>query len=128
MPTYLRHCLSLLPQTFAEHAQWQQDQKRKAQAKLEAFLLEGIDSEGQEATPDYWQNLRSTVLDQNSIKTQIFSQNRRFLLINIVFGSCLDQGNGSRKFRLLPFSPYLCQFLPNLFNQSLCDIFHHHWL
>jgi antitoxin ParD1/3/4 len=47
----------------------QQDQKRKAQAKLEALLLEGIDSEGQEATPDYWQNLRSTVLNQSSTGT-----------------------------------------------------------
>ncbi|OUL23839.1 transcriptional regulator [Nostoc sp. T09] len=45
----------------------QQDQKRKAQAKLEALLLEGIDSQGQEVTPEYWQNLRSTVLGQNSM-------------------------------------------------------------
>ena len=45
----------------------QQDQKRKAQAKLEALLLEGIDSQGQEVTPEYWQNLRSTVLGENSI-------------------------------------------------------------
>lgn len=47
----------------------QQDQKRKAQAKLEAFLLEGIDSEAQEVTPEYWQNLRSTVLAQNTTAT-----------------------------------------------------------
>ncbi|BAY27454.1 hypothetical protein NIES2100_72780 [Calothrix sp. NIES-2100] len=45
----------------------QQDQKRKAQAKLEALLLEGIDSQGQEVTPEYWQNLRSTVLGENSM-------------------------------------------------------------
>ena len=45
----------------------QQDQKRKAQAKLETLLLEGIDSEGQEVTPEYWQNLRSTVLGDNSM-------------------------------------------------------------
>lgn len=45
----------------------QQDQKRKAQAKLETLLLEGIDSEGQEVTPEYWQNLRSTVLGENSM-------------------------------------------------------------
>jgi antitoxin ParD1/3/4 len=44
----------------------QQDQKRKAQAKLETLLLAGIDSEGQEVTPDYWQNLRSTVLGESS--------------------------------------------------------------
>jgi len=45
----------------------QQDQKRKAQAKLETLLLEGIDSEGQEVTPQYWQNLRSAVLGDNSM-------------------------------------------------------------
>ncbi|GBE94523.1 ribbon-helix-helix domain-containing protein [Nostoc cycadae] len=44
-----------------------QDQKKKAQANLEALLKEGIDSPGQEVTPEYWQNLRSTVLGQNSI-------------------------------------------------------------
>ena len=47
----------------------QQDQKRKALALLEALLLEGIDSEGQEVTPEYWQNLRSTVLGENSTAT-----------------------------------------------------------
>ncbi|NDJ26167.1 type II toxin-antitoxin system ParD family antitoxin [Nostoc sp. B(2019)] len=46
----------------------QQDQKRKAQAKLEALLEEGIDGEGQEVTPEYWQNLRSTVLGQNRME------------------------------------------------------------
>ncbi|WP_341532034.1 type II toxin-antitoxin system ParD family antitoxin (plasmid) [Nostoc sp. UHCC 0302] len=46
----------------------QQDQKRKAQAKLEALLAEGIDGEGQEVTSEYWQNLRSTVLGQNSME------------------------------------------------------------
>jgi antitoxin ParD1/3/4 len=45
----------------------QQDQKRKAEAKLETLLLEGIDSQGQEVTPEYWQNLRSTVLGENSV-------------------------------------------------------------
>jgi antitoxin ParD1/3/4 len=45
-----------------------QDQKRKAQAKLEALLLEGIDSQGQEVTPAYWQSLRSIVLGQNSME------------------------------------------------------------
>ncbi len=45
-----------------------QDQKRKAQAKLEALLAEGINDQGQEVTPEYWQNLRSTVLDQNSME------------------------------------------------------------
>ncbi len=44
----------------------QQDKKVKAQAKLEALLLEGIDSEGQEVTPEYWHNLRSVVMGENS--------------------------------------------------------------
>jgi antitoxin ParD1/3/4 len=48
----------------------QLDQKRKAQALLEALLNEGIDSPGQEVTPEYWQNLRSTVLGENSIGNQ----------------------------------------------------------
>jgi len=37
----------------------QQDQRRRAQAKLEAMLLEGVNSDAQEVTPDYWQNLRN---------------------------------------------------------------------
>ncbi len=48
----------------------QQDQKRKAQARLETLLLEGINSQGQEPTPEYWQNLRSTVLDENNEKPE----------------------------------------------------------
>ncbi len=44
----------------------QQDQKRKAQAKLETLLLEGINSDSQEVTPDYWQNLRESVLGRNN--------------------------------------------------------------
>ncbi|MGH1393955.1 MAG: ribbon-helix-helix domain-containing protein [Trichormus sp.] len=48
----------------------QQDKKRKAQAKLEMLLLEGINSETQEVTPEYWENLRSAVLDENSTATQ----------------------------------------------------------
>jgi antitoxin ParD1/3/4 len=44
----------------------QQDKKRQAQAKLEMLLLEGINSDTQEVTPEYWQNLRSAVLDENS--------------------------------------------------------------
>lgn len=46
----------------------QQNQKRKAQARLETLLLEGIDSKGQEATTEYWQDLRSTVLCDNNIQ------------------------------------------------------------
>jgi antitoxin ParD1/3/4 len=45
----------------------QQDQKRKDQDKLEALLLEGIDSPGQEVTPEYWQDLRSAILGENSM-------------------------------------------------------------
>ena len=45
----------------------QQNQKRKTQAKLETLLLEGIDSQGQKATPEYWQNLRYTVLGKNNM-------------------------------------------------------------
>jgi antitoxin ParD1/3/4 len=45
----------------------QQDQKRKAQEKLEALLLEGINSPGQEVTPEYWQNLHSMVLGENNM-------------------------------------------------------------
>jgi len=48
----------------------QLDQKRKAQVKLEGLLKEGIDGEGQEVTPEYWQKLRSTVLGENSIGNQ----------------------------------------------------------
>ena len=48
----------------------QQNQKRKAQARLETLLLEGINSQGQKATPEYWQNLRSTVLDGNNGKPE----------------------------------------------------------
>jgi antitoxin ParD1/3/4 len=47
----------------------QQDQRRKAQAKLEALLLEGINSEALEVTPDYWQNLRESVLGQDGTAT-----------------------------------------------------------
>jgi antitoxin ParD1/3/4 len=47
----------------------QQDQKRKAQAKLEALLLEGINSKGQNVTPEYWLSLRSTVLGEGSEET-----------------------------------------------------------
>ncbi|HBE20757.1 MAG TPA: type II toxin-antitoxin system ParD family antitoxin [Cyanobacteria bacterium UBA11149] len=38
-----------------------QDQKRKAQAKLESLLLEGINSDGVEVTSNYWQSLRESV-------------------------------------------------------------------
>ncbi|MCC5621870.1 type II toxin-antitoxin system ParD family antitoxin [Nostoc sp. CHAB 5715] len=40
----------------------EQDKKRKAQAKLEMLLLEGINSDAQEVTPEYWQNLRNQAI------------------------------------------------------------------
>ena len=41
------------------------DQQRKAEAKLEAFLLEGVNSgEPIEATPEYWQQKRSLLIDR----------------------------------------------------------------
>lgn len=47
----------------------QQDQRRKAQAMLEALLLEGINSDALEVTPDYWQNLRESVLGHDGTAT-----------------------------------------------------------
>ena len=46
-----------------------QDQKRKAQAKLKSLLLEGINSDSQEVTPDYWQSLRGSVLGGDNAET-----------------------------------------------------------
>lgn len=48
----------------------QQDKKSKSQAKLEMLLLEGINSDVQEVTPEYWQNLDSEILGDNSTSTQ----------------------------------------------------------
>jgi antitoxin ParD1/3/4 len=42
-----------------------EDQKRKAQERLEALLLEGLDSgEPVEATPEFWQNLRVRIQER----------------------------------------------------------------
>ena len=39
-----------------------EDQKRKAQERLEALLLEGLDSgDPIEATPEFWQDLRGRI-------------------------------------------------------------------
>jgi antitoxin ParD1/3/4 len=46
-----------------------QDKKQKAQEKLETMLLEGLDSEGQEVTPEFWQQLRSSVLGNIASET-----------------------------------------------------------
>ena len=41
----------------------QQDQRRKdAQAKLASLLQEGLDSEAEPVTPEYWQDLRGSIL------------------------------------------------------------------
>lgn len=40
----------------------QRDQKCKAREKLEALLLEGLNSDVQEVTPEFWQCLRESVL------------------------------------------------------------------
>jgi antitoxin ParD1/3/4 len=40
----------------------QQDRQRRAQEKLEEMLLEGIQSEGQEVTPEFWQRMRESVV------------------------------------------------------------------
>lgn len=42
----------------------QQDQQRKnAQAKLGSLLQEGLDSEAEPVTSEYWQNLRRSIFD-----------------------------------------------------------------
>ncbi len=47
-----------------------EDQQRKAQARLEALLLEGINSgEPIEATPEYWERKRSQLSQRHSEKT-----------------------------------------------------------
>ncbi len=64
----------------------QQDQKRKTQAKLEVLLLEGIDSQGQEVTPEYWQNLRSTVFSAKEIMNRVLDErNISFIIARFFF-------------------------------------------
>ncbi len=48
----------------------QQDKKRETQARLEILLLEGINSQGEEVTSEYWHKLRSAVLGENIIGIQ----------------------------------------------------------
>jgi antitoxin ParD1/3/4 len=40
-------------------------QKRKAKEKVEALLLEGLQSEASEMTPEDWQELKRRVWDRN---------------------------------------------------------------
>ena len=45
----------------------QQDRQRKqAQTKLEGLLQEGLDSDGEPVTAEYWQNLPASVLGGDS--------------------------------------------------------------
>ena len=41
----------------------QDQQKKEAQAKLANLLQEGLNSDFEIVTPDYWQNIRLSVLD-----------------------------------------------------------------
>ncbi len=41
----------------------QDHQKKIAQEKLKELIQEGLDSEGELVTSDYWQNLRMSVLE-----------------------------------------------------------------
>ncbi|GET39772.1 ribbon-helix-helix domain-containing protein [Microseira wollei] len=46
-----------------------QDQRRRSQEKLETLLLEGLNSESsKEVTPEFWQQLRDSVLSDRSPK------------------------------------------------------------
>jgi antitoxin ParD1/3/4 len=40
----------------------QDRQKKEAQAKLASLLQEGLNSDSEVVTPDYWQNLRLSIL------------------------------------------------------------------
>ncbi|MCU0570928.1 MAG: type II toxin-antitoxin system ParD family antitoxin [Oculatellaceae cyanobacterium Prado106] len=57
-------------ETAAEYflALVQQDRQRRAQEQLEAMLMEGIESEGQEVTPEFWQQMRNSVLGQGAFE------------------------------------------------------------
>jgi antitoxin ParD1/3/4 len=47
-----------------------EDQKKKAQEKLEILLMAGLESgSGEEATPEYWQRLRSDLLERLAKRT-----------------------------------------------------------
>jgi antitoxin ParD1/3/4 len=47
-----------------------QDQERRAEQKLEALLLEGLDSgKPIQITPEYWENKRRQLVERHSRKT-----------------------------------------------------------
>jgi antitoxin ParD1/3/4 len=41
------------------------DQKRKAEAKLEALLLEGLEGEGTRVTDEWWEEFRAKVKERH---------------------------------------------------------------
>jgi len=48
-----------------------EDKKRKAQEKLDALLLEGLNSgPGEEVTPEFWQRLRAELLERHAQRTK----------------------------------------------------------
>jgi antitoxin ParD1/3/4 len=48
-----------------------EDQKRRVEEKLEAFLLEGLDSgKPIEITPEYWENKRKQLIERHNTKTR----------------------------------------------------------
>jgi antitoxin ParD1/3/4 len=48
-----------------------EDKKRKAQEKLEALLLQGLNSgPGEEVTPEFWQWLRAELLERHAQRTK----------------------------------------------------------
>lgn len=47
------------------------DQKRKAQEKLEATLLEGLQSEASDMTPEDWEDIRREVRKRHEARTRV---------------------------------------------------------
>jgi antitoxin ParD1/3/4 len=45
-----------------------QDQKRKAQERLEALLLEGLEGTGAKATDEWWAEFRAKLIDRHRKK------------------------------------------------------------
>ena len=46
-----------------------EDQKRRAQEKLEALLLAGLDSPAKELTPEDWTDLKNRLLERHKQQT-----------------------------------------------------------
>jgi len=47
----------------------QDRQRQQAQVQLEQLLQEGLDSDSEVVTAEYWQNLRASVFEGNSSQT-----------------------------------------------------------